>query len=523
MKAVGEIVEGLLEDAEKALAAGATSKALAIYQGVLSHDPDHVLALRQAGAIMLHLKNPQAALDLFQHAVRLKPTDPDLYHGVGTCLRMIGQVDQAILALQGAVRIDATHKPALYDLGLLYREKGDFGSAEKMLRHAAAHANAAGESRFEAELQRAVALFHQDRLPEAERWFHRAGLLNPDDPRPFINVAMIYRIWGHLVAAETWLEKAIAVAPDNADAHWNFANLLLVKGDLARGFAEYEWRFRRAGREAREMKVPRWKGETLEGKTLLLSAEQGLGDMIHFARFAPDFAGLGARVILECHPGLEKLMATVPAVSDVVTLGAPVSNVDYHLPIMSAAHALGIALETVPAPIPYLSVPALTKVPELIGKGLRVGIVWRGNPKHENDCFRSVALSMFAPLLQTEGVTFHSLQVGSGRDEIGRLELKGQLHDLGPELTDFAVTAAVVTQLDLVISVDTAVAHLAGALGKPVWLLIGRGNDWRWLHERADSPWYPTLRLFRQAPPRDWGPPMAAMARELARLVQSKR
>ncbi|MBL8643861.1 MAG: glycosyltransferase family protein [Rhodospirillaceae bacterium] len=515
-----DIIDGLLKDAEAALAAGATAKALAIYQGVLMHEPDHVLALRQAGAIMLHQNNAGAALQLFQHAVKLKPADADLYHGVGTALRQIGYVDEAILALKGAVQVDPAHKPALYDLGLLYKQKGDYAKAEQMLGKAAAQANAYGESRFEAELQRAVALFKQDRLPEAERWFHRAGLLNPDDPRPFVNVAVIYRIWGHFDAAEKWLRKAIEAAPDSAEAHWTLAHVLLVKGDLPGGFAEYEWRFRREGRAERAMPMPRWTGEDLNGKTLLLTAEQGLGDMIHFSRFAPDFAGRGARVIVECHPGLEVLLSTVPAVSGVITLGQTLPPADYYLPMMSSALALGISLETIPAPIPYVSAPKPMK--PLAAAGFKVGLVWRGNAKHENDRFRSVDLGTLLPVLKVPGAVFYSLQIG-GTDELRALP-DVTVHDLSPALTDFSATASNIAQLDLVITVDTAVAHLAGALGRTAWVLLARGNDWRWLHGRSDTPWYPSLALFRQTPPRDWGVPVAEMARALtSRIAQAKR
>jgi Flp pilus assembly protein TadD len=513
--AVNEIIEGLLDDAEAALAAGSIQKALAIYQGILAHDPDHVLALRQGAAIMLHQKNAPAALHLFQHAVQLRPSDADLYHGVGSALREIGFIDEAILALSGALRVDPTHKPALYDLGLLYKQKGDFANAEQLLGKAARQANGYGESRFEAELQRAVALFRQDRLPEAERWFHRAGLLNPDDPRPFINVALIYRIWGHLDAAEKWLRKAIEVAPENPDAHWNLANLLLVKGAWREGFAEYEWRFRREGRGARDVSIPRWAGEDLTGRTLLLTAEQGLGDMIHFSRFAADFAARGATVTLECHPGLEALLATVPGVSRVVTLGDALPPADITLPLMSAAHALGVTLETLPTPISYVR----AKVPAP-RTGFHVGLVWRGNPKHENDKFRSVELQTLTPLLDVAGASFVSLQIG-GAEDLKKAD-NVSIVDLSPNLTDFATTANVIAGLDLVITVDTAVAHLAGALGKPVWVFIGRGNDWRWLHGRSDSPWYASMKLYRQAPPRDWSQPVNAMAHDLAALVQAK-
>jgi len=508
---VSEIIEGLSEDAEAALAAGVLTKALTIYRGILLHDPDHVLALRQSGAIMLQQNNPLAALDCFQRAVKLSPSDPDLYHGVATALRLSDHIDDAVLAYQAGLRIDPTHAPSLYDLGLLQRRRGKLDDAEVLFRRAAA--SGAGQSRFEAELQRAVALFKQDRLPEAERWFHRAGLLNPDDPRPFINVAMIYRTWGHLDAAVTWLEKALAVAPENPDVHWNLAHALLVRGDLARGFAEYEWRFKRAGRAERAMPMPRWAGEDLRGKTLLLAAEQGMGDLIQFVRFAEPLAAHGAKVIVECHPGLETLLATAPGVSSVITLGSVIPAANFYLPVMSAAHMLAVDDAAIRREA-YLSAPPGPK-PHLPGSGVRVGLVWRGNPLHENDQFRSVALSTLQPILEIPGATFISLQVGEAHKEIGALNVLG----LGTSLTDFAVTARAVMQLDVVITVDTAVAHLAGALGKQTWLLLARGNDWRWRHARGDTPWYPTLRLFRQAPHRDWSVPVRQIAAALRELI----
>jgi len=513
---VGEIIEGLLEDAEAALAGGATSKALAIYRGILHHDPDHVLALRQAGAIMLNQDNPSAAMNLFQRAVQLSPSDPDLYHGVATSLRLAGHIDSAMQTLQAALKIDDTHAPALHDLALLHRQKGNLDQSEALFRQAAAYG--AGQGRFEAELQRAVALFKQDRLPEAERWFHRAGILNPNDPRAFMNVALIYRTWGHLDAAVSWLERAVSVAPDNADAHWNLAHALLVRGDLERGWAEYEWRFMRAGRGERALPIARWKGESLVGKTLLLSAEQGMGDVIQFTRFAEMFAARGAKVIVECHPGLEGVLATAPGVAHVVPLGSALPSADFYLPIMSAPGALGITIDTLPSAPPYLSVPGniSTDLPRL---GFRVGLVWRGNPKHENDQLRSMSLAAFEPILRVGGVSFISLQVGEGVGEIATLPSDLKVHDISQHLKDFSATASIVAQLDLVITVDTAVAHLAGALGKPVWVLIARGNDWRWLHGRADSPWYPTMRLFRQTPPRDWGAPVRQIAAALARQI----
>jgi Flp pilus assembly protein TadD len=514
-----EIIAGLLQDAEGALASGNLLKALALYQGILAYEPDHVLALRQSGAIMIHRDNPAAAVSLFERAARLLPSDPDLYHGLATALRLMGQPAQAMLALQGALRVDPAHPPALFDLGVFKRMTGDYGTAERLLGAAASRT---GE--FDAVFQRAIALFRQDRLPEAERSFHWAGLLKPDDPRPFINLAVIYRTWGHFDAAEKWLTKALTLDPDSVEAHWNLANVLLVRGDLARGFAEYEWRFRRPGQSEPRLAMPRWRGEPLADRTIMLTVEQGIGDAIQFARFAKDLAARGGRVVLQCHPGLEELLATAPGVAQAVPLGASMPPADYWIPIMSLPHILAITLDTIPAYGSYLSVPAgvTAHLPASDAK-LRIGLAWRGNPRHENDRFRSMTLADLTPLLRVPYVAYYSLQVEQGPPELANLPEGVMLHELGAQVRGFTSTAAVVRALDLVITVDTAMAHLAGALGKETWVMLGRGNDWRWLHQRSDTPWYPSVKLFRQAPPRDWTPVVRRIALEVEKRAAAAR
>jgi hypothetical protein len=214
-------------------------------------------------------------------------------------------------------------------------------------------------------------------------------------------------------------------------------------------------------------------------------------------------------VVLECHPGLESILATLPGISRVVTIGASVSEADVYAPLMSVPHLIGLDA-ILPQP-PYITAPS----PADLGAGLKVGLVWRGNPKHENDRSRSIPLALFKPLAAIAGARFFSLQVGAGREELA-VHPDFPIVDLAPGIRDFADTARLIAGLDLVVTVDTAVAHLAGAMGKPVWILLARGNDWRWFHGRTDSPWYPTARLFRQGPPRRWEPAIAAAARALA-------
>ncbi len=507
----GEIIAGLLTDAEGAIAQGALAKASAVYRGILTLDPDHVVALRQLAALAIEFGDPRAAAELFRHAVAQDPRDPDLYHGVGTALRLLGQEAEALLAYEGALRADPRHAPALHDRAKLLETRGDLkGAAEFYKRLADAH-----NSHFGALFNRAVVLFHQDNLLAAERWFHAAAQVDPKDPRPLINLAMIYRIWGYLPQALGCLEHAVQLAPDLPETQWNLANARLVTGDFVQGFAGYEWRFRRAEFTDRAFSPPRWQGEDLAGRTLLITAEQGLGDAIHFVRFAAPLAARGAKVIVEAPVGLDRLFATVPGVAGVTPWGHVPEGVDFVLPMLSAAHMLGTTLETLPARTPYMSVPDGTKVPPIRGEGLKVGVVWRGNPMHDNDRHRSVPLTLLSPLADVPGISWYGLQTENGLDEPKGTPFESRMTMLRPYLTDFAITAAAMEKLDLIISVDTASAHLAGALNKPVWTLLPQGNDWRWLHGRDDSPWYPSMRLFRQRHPRNWGPTVAEMTEAL--------
>lgn len=516
-----EIIDGLLEDAEAAIGRGATGKALALYQGILRLAPRHVGALRQLAAMEINGGDPVMAMELFERARQIEPLDPDLCHGLATALRLMGHSKEARLALKAALKIDPNHGPSLYDTALMEQQTGNHALAGELYLRLAAQG-----ARFDAMFNRGVALYRTGNLLAAERWFHAAGQIDPTSAKPLINLGMIYRRWGFVKEAIACQEQAIKFAPDNAEAHWNLANALLLAGDFQRGFAEYEWRFRRPGRTERpsglELALPRWKGETLSGKTLLLTLEQGLGDAIQFVRFAGLLNARGVRVVLEAMPPVQKLLATAPGVTQVVPPGQSAAA-DYYLPLMSLPHVLGTTLETIPNAVPYLSVTNKASYPQISGTGLRVGLVWRGNPQHENDRQRSLPLEMLTPLLDVPDVSFYSLQVGVGSEETGTVQWSARVLDLAPGLTDFTKTAQAVNALDLVISVDTAVAHLAGALAKPVWVLIPLGNDWRWLHERSDSPWYPTMRLYRQGRARKWGRAIEAMKRDLAVLAAERK
>lgn len=518
----GEIIEGLLQDAEAALTRGSIGKARTLYHGILRLVPNHDGALRQLAAIAINAGDPMGALEFFERARNAAPLDADLCHGIATALRLTARAAESELALKAALKIDPQHGPSLYDLAMVRQQRGDNAGASRLYLRLAAQ----GALRFDALFNRGVTLYRMGNLIAAERWFHVAAQVDPTSAKPVMNLGMIYRAWGFVKEALACQEHAVTLAPENAEAHWNLANALLVNGDFARGFAEYEWRFKRQGRgerpETLPLTVPRWTGAPLNGQTILLTLEQGLGDAIHFVRFAADVAARGGRVVMECRATLAKLLATAPGVAATVAPGTPVPEAACYAPLMSLPHLLGTTLSNIPARVPYLSVPPDTPRPVVSGDGLRVGLVWRGNPQHENDQQRSISLKALLPLLEVEGVNFFSLQTNVPAQAPQSEPWAGRLTDLAPDLTNFSRTAAVIEQLDLVISVDTAVAHLAGALAKPVWVLLAKGNDWRWLHDRDDSPWYPTLRLFRQPHLREWPKAVKAVKRALAALVAEK-
>jgi hypothetical protein len=304
-------------------------------------------------------------------------------------------------------------------------------------------------------------------------------------------------------------DRALDVAPDHAGAHWNLAWELLRHGRLSEGWSHYEWRWKwdGFGDRPRGFPQPQWDGACLEGKRILLHAEQGLGDAIQFARYAPLVAARGGRVVLEVPRPLVRLMGSLDGVETVLARGDRLPAFDCHCPLMSLPHVFGTTLETIPSEVPYLSAPR--RAPAVAGQGsgrLRsIGLVWAGSPGHARDERRSIALDLFAPLTQIEGLRWHSLQKGPAAAALVTPPPGLTIVNLGASIGDFADTAAMVASLDLVISVDTSVAHLAGALGTPVWILVPAKSDWRWLIDRDDSPWYPTARLFRQHTERDWG------------------
>jgi hypothetical protein len=371
-----------------------------------------------------------------------------------------------------------------------------------------------------------TALRKNGQLDEAITCFQRALFLKPQnaDALTFLGAAMQER--GEVTEAVALHRRAIALQPQHHEAHLNLAFLLLSQGNFREGWPEYEWRGRigNSGKPERDFACPQWRGEDLEGRRILIHAEQGLGDAIQFVRYVLWVADRGGKVVLECYGELERLFRGIAGVEELVLTGSPLPHFDLHCPMLSLPLAFGTTLESIPAKTPYLHADAIliehwAKRISPSDDRLKVGLVWAGRPTHFNNRNRSIPLTLFSRLGGVSGVRYFSLQKAQTSGNQSAAVAGFEMTDWTDELTDFADTAALVANLDLVITVDTAIAHLAGAMGKPAWVLLPHPADFRWLLERDDSPWYPTLRLFRQTRSRDWEEPLARVVQNLRSLV----
>ena len=352
-----------------------------------------------------------------------------------------------------------------------------------------------------------VALQFQDRLEEAAQEFESVLRARPAYAEAWTNLGTVRQAQGRNTDAMNCFEEALARNPVHAKSHFCRSLSWLLAGRLAEGFAEYEWRWKVLSEMPRAWSQPWWDGSPLGGRTILLYAEQGLGDTIQFARYAPLVAAREGRVVVECQVRVAAVVRSIQGVSEVITPESELPPFDVQAALVSLPRLLGTTLDTIPRATPYLAIePALVdRCREMLGprRGLRVGLAWAGNPRHASDRLRSFPLGVLANLGAIPGIECYSLHVGD--------DAASQVLSSGPWIRQ-ALTqtggvpelGALMSCLDLVISADTMPAHLAGALGRPVWTLLAWAPDWRWLEEREDSPWYPTMRLFRQPRPGDW-------------------
>lgn len=367
-----------------------------------------------------------------------------------------------------------------------------------------------------------IILRDQENWQEAIKRFEQVLDLKADCAAAYNNLGIIYNNQNQLSRAIVNFEQAIKLQPNFADAHHNLGMVLLKSGDLRRGFAECEWRWQTEQFTPINCPQPLWDGGNLPGQTLLVHTEQGAGDAIQFIRYIPMAAARCDRLILFCTEDLLPLFSTVKGIAKLFTAGTiSLSEFQAYAPLMSLPNIFGTTLETIPAEVPYLAAPSTQPLKATRTKTFKVGIAWSGSHTYSNNHNRASQLEDFAPLFKIPRLSFYNLQKGPQVDELKNFSQKKKIKDLDSQLSNFGETASVISQLDLIITVDTAVAHLAGALGKPVWLLLCYAPDWRWLLDREDSPWYPTMTLFRQSSPKNWQELFSRVAIALGRVVKN--
>ncbi|MGK7901915.1 MAG: tetratricopeptide repeat protein [Hormoscilla sp.] len=445
-----------------------------IYQQILQAQPLHVDARQLLGVVAYQMDNAEEAIAHYRQALALNPNYPEVLNNLGAALWKLEKAAEAIPYYQKAIALKPDYIDAYNNLG--------------------------------------QALMREDRMDEAISAYQQLLSLKPDHAEAHVNLGLAWRERGNLHQAIGHYQQALARQPKNPEARLYLAIALLLNGDFGRGFVEYEWRWHQKGFSLGHYLHNVWDGSPLEGKTILLRGEQGFGDAIQFIRYLPMVrARKPSRIVVECQQPLIRLFQTLEGIDQLVVKGEPLPPLDLQAPLMSLPRILGTTLETIPHEIPYFHAVESEALKRLLrtSSRIKVGIVWAGSTMNKTDRHRSITLDCFLPLLQMDDVSFYSLQKGDRVADI--TQDIPNLVNLDPQINDFADTAAIVEQLDLVITVDTAVAHLAGALGKPVWVLLAFAPDWRWMLERPDSPWYPTMRLFRQQQRGDWSFVFAAV------------
>ncbi|SDT35591.1 Tfp pilus assembly protein PilF [Bradyrhizobium canariense] len=518
---------------------GRREEALASYNGALNLQPHHAEVLYNRGTVLHKLGRFDEALASYDAALTLRLDYPEALVGRGATLQDQKQFDEALKSYDRAIAVRPDYAQALVNRGATLHDLGRSDEALQSFERALA----SEPDNVEALTNRGVAMHDLARYDEALTSQERALAARPDDAAALNNRGVtlhkLRRLEEALASHDTAVasrpdyaeafanrgvtlydlkrfdealasyDRAIALRPDYADAHFLKSLSSLVTGDFERGWIEYEWRHKAptARLAERDFTQPRWLGEDdIAGKTILLHSEQGFGDTIQFCRYVPLVAARGAHVIMEVEEPLCELMAGLAGTTQIIAKGDPLPDFDCQCSFPSLPLAFRSRLETIPARTPYLSLPAqaLEYWSGLIGpkRRTRIGLAWAGNTKHVRDRERSMRLRDLLPLLDIDA-TFVSLQKEVRPGDVETLE-NYDILQFGEELGDFSDTAALISQLDLVISVDTSVAHLAGALQKPVWILVTHAPDWRWLLDRDDSPWYPTARLFRQSDSRAW-------------------
>ncbi|MEC4896140.1 MAG: tetratricopeptide repeat protein, partial [Oscillatoria sp. PMC 1050.18] len=562
-----------LQQALKHYQAGRFAAAEQICRKIVQSEPQQADALHLLGILAYEQGNKPEAIAKYRQAIEIKPDNPDVYNNLAIALKNQGDLDAAIVYYQQAITLRPNSADLYKNLGLAYKEKGLSEQA------AAAYQQAITIQPEQADLYNKLGMVYRELglAEEAIVQYQQALKLKPNWEVLYNNLGNAYREKGDLASAKVAYHQAIAIRSNYAQAQFGLAGALLMEGDFQRGFQGYEWRWKLKDNSPRKFPQPIWDGSSLAGRTILLHAEQGLGDTIQFIRYVSRLKAQGARVVVETQNALVELFQVLDDIDEVVGRGKPLPDFDVHSPLLSLSRVFGDTIDTIPTQVPYLFSPADNQLylpnyfsekntvndvnlreqilvndlnlsgqnsvndinsteensveninfsgqdtrPTTSIKYLKVGLVWAGNPENPTDYKRSSSLEYFRQLLDVNRVAFYSLQKEPGSAQLKEIT-EERICDLSDKLNNFADTATAISQLDLVITVDTAVAHLAGALGKPVWVLLCYAADWRWMLAREDSPWYPTMRLFRQSQPNDWQGAIARVKQELQFLAANQ-
>lgn len=462
--------------------------ALTCYERVIELNPDFVAAYLSLGEVGKTLRNFALGRAGFEQAAAIDPDCAEAFQGIGEICQAEELFEDAIVAYQKSLELKPGNTATLNMMGTAYQSI--------------------------------------ERLSEAEECYRQVLAQIPEKPTVLNNLGVVLNAQGRLEEALTVYRHLLEIYPDYADGHWNLAVALLAMGLYSEGWREFEWRFRKSNPvPSRHFSQPLWDGSELSGKTILLHAEQGFGDTIQFVRYAPLVARRGGNVIIECQiPALKEVLFSLDGVSQVVSAGEPLPYFDCHLPLMSLPLVFDTTLETIPCQIPYLAAdPQKMEIwRRRMGAtdSFKVGLVWYAKQSQVLNRKRSCPLMFFSPLWSVKGVEFYTLQIGIGTEQMEDFAVSHKIIDLTSDITSFADTAAFIANLDLVVTIDTAVAHLAGALGARTWVVLPYVAEWRWLCQREDSPWYPTMKLFRQPTQNNWPALMDTVAAALRDSVK---
>lgn len=506
---------------------GALDEAVDSFERAVQLDPEKTSYYNNLGLMYQKMGRLQDSLACFQTAIKRTPDDSVTHYNLANVYRHCGHLQEVVTSLEKAVELDPEFQKAHHNLGEALSGLGRFGESADSYRQAIR----LKPDQPESWNGLGNALANQGLTSDAVDCYKRTIQLNPNYAGAHLNLGNAYYEDRQLDLAERYLEQALEQEPGFSDAEFNLGLVHLLKGDLAKGWLGYEQRFAKTDWKNNypfRLDRPKWDGQPFPGKRLLIHDEQGFGDVLQFVRFIEPMKRLGGEVLFETRAPLINLFQNMPGIDQLVVRAdrrRSAADYDLYCPLLSLPGLLGTTLETIPNRVPYIRADA-GKADQWAGRmdarAFKIGLVWSGNPTHHRGRIRSATLPDFDAVLQTPGVRFYGFQKGATAGDVVRYTDAGLIENLGNDFADFSDTAAAMAHLDLVISIDTSVAHLAGAMGKPVWVLLAYAADWRWLLDRNDSPWYPTMRLFRQEYKGDWSGIMTAVQQELKELLQRK-